>query len=113
MTSDRDILEDLLLAARIDAKTPDETADDIERAGWRPPAQVITDVEELNKLPNWTVILDANEEFHRLNPYGMDDSRTWFPAWLTGNAYATDFGQDPELPATVVYLPTENGGTGA
>jgi hypothetical protein len=72
--------------------------------------RVIETDEELDDLPDGTVILDANEEFHRLNPYGMSEPRTWFPAWLTGNAYATDFGQDPELPATVLWTP-ENGDT--
>ncbi|MGW4720841.1 hypothetical protein [Nocardia sp. NPDC004260] len=76
-------------------------------AGLRPPARRIETPEELDALPDGTVILDANEEFHRLNPYGMSEPRTWFPAWLTGNAYATDFGQDPELPAVVLWEPEQ------
>lgn len=79
-------------------------------AGWRPPARVVTDRAELNSLPDGTVILDGNEEFHRLNPYGVDGGPIWYPAWVSGNAYAQDFGQDPELPATVVHTP-ENGDT--
>lgn len=87
----------------------EHAADFLVRGGVRPPARVITTVEERDALPDGTVILDANEEFHRLNPYGMDfGPRTWFPAWLTGNAYAQDFGQVPELPAVVVHTP-ENG----
>lgn len=69
--------------------------------------RVIETDEELDDLPDGTVILDANEEFHRLNPYGMSEPRTWFPAWLTGNAYATDFGQEPELPAVVLWEPEQ------
>lgn len=78
--------------------------------GWRPPAQVIETPEDLDTLPNETVILDANEEFHCLNPYGVDRDRVWFPAWLSGNASATDFGQAPKLPAVVVSSPTEKAG---
>lgn len=81
--------------------------DAAESAGWRPPARVIETPEELDTLPNGTVILDDNDEFHRLNPYGMDEDRTWFPAWLSGNASAQDFGQTPQLPARVVHLPAE------
>jgi len=77
-------------------------------AGWRPPVRVITDPAELDALPDGTVILDDNEEFHRLNPYGVDGVRTWYPAWLSGNALAEDFGQVPALPVTVVHTP-ENG----
>jgi hypothetical protein len=85
----------------------DDFVEAIREAGWRPPAQVIETPESLAALLPGTVIRDANEEFHRLNPYGVDSARTWFPAWLSGNALATDFGQAPTLPAIVVWSPTE------
>lgn len=50
MPSDRDVLEDLLLNARVDGKTTDETADDILDAGWRPPARVVADGGEVEAI---------------------------------------------------------------
>jgi hypothetical protein len=109
--SDRDLLEDLLLAAKIDAKTPDETADDIERAGWRPPAQVIETTSQVDALPDGAVIRDAEGSVFEVvvseNGVAFRTTRPW-----TG--MGADFGYGSvhvSLPAVVLFLPTENGDT--
>lgn len=56
MPSDHEVLEDLLLNARVEAKTSCEMADDILRAGWRPPARKITTLDDLLGLPVGAVV---------------------------------------------------------
>lgn len=77
MASDRDTLEYLLLSARIDAKTTDETVDDILDAGWRPPARVIADPSELSALPALSVVINTHT--------GAAWQRTNHLSWISKN----------------------------
>lgn len=71
--------------------------------GWRPPAAVITDRAELDKLPPRSVVID-----------GCEDE----VLCRTNEGYWAEFGSDITctsalvwLPATVLYIPTETGDT--
>ena len=96
MVSDRDTLEYLLLSARIDAKTTDETVDDILDAGWRPPARVIETDAELNDVPPGIVVRAKDgtiaARYDRVHGVVFGDDRP-FP-WSVLRA-----------PATVLYEP--------
>lgn len=104
--SDRDALADLI-APHLDSYYGIyDGCDAAIAAGWRPPARVIETADERDALHASTVIRDANGEFHCRDPYDSGTG-TWFPAWLTGRAYAQDFGQAPQLPAVVVWEPEQ------
>lgn len=78
-------------------------------AGWRPPARVVTTVEELDALPEGTVIQDilgATWTLYEgiddgIDPY--DPTNYHWAIGINGNyaTWATD------LPATVLYEPEE------
>ena len=78
-------------------------------AGWRPPARAVTTVEELDALPDGTVIRDVFGETWTLYE-GLDDgidpddpTNYRWGIGLNGNfpTYVTD------LPATVLWEPEE------
>lgn len=78
-------------------------AADLLAKGWRPPAQVITERADLDKLPPRSVVIDGCEDeilCRREDGYwaefGSDIVCTSSGVWL---------------PATVVYTPTETGDT--
>lgn len=84
-------------------------AQTILSAGWRHPARVVTTVEELDALPDGTVIRDVFGETWTLYE-GLDDgidpddpTNYRWAIGLNGNfpTYVTD------LPATVLYEPKE------
>ena len=79
----------------------EKCADVVIAAGWRPPARVVTTVEELDALPDDTLLLIA---CHLSNlVYEVEDGE----AWQVGYGYGIRL--DPELlPATVLYEPEED-----
>lgn len=92
MASDRDTLDDLLIGARIDALTTDETVDVILAAGWRPPARVITDPAEADALPIGTVVInDGGQVAQRYDGMGgwwqVLDGDQWESASLIGTGW--------------------------
>ncbi len=137
MASDRDTLTDVILAAKIDGKTSDETADDILAAGWRPPAQPNEDdlaaALERTKLPNvyreWVavvlegwrppaqVITDRDTpDTYPAGTVAIDrDGDAWqseadsgVECWACGADVRSLGGLvDAYGPLTVVYVPTE------
>lgn len=100
MATDHEALEDLLLNARVEAKTSGETADDILRAGWRPPPRVITTVEELDALPNGSVVMVDGIAAQRL---GQDWRATNAPALRIASAALLHLRGH----LTLVHNPTE------
>lgn len=77
--------------------SPDEIADEIIAAGWRPPARVVNSVEELEALPPFAVIRTRQGKTLEKLSHGwyqacIDDPYTVFPTWL---------------PATVLFSPDE------
>ena len=76
-------------------------SDAIIAAGWRPPARTVTTVEELDALPDMTVILEIGRNwrfvFRKLgdNYWVADGIEDAYPA------------MDIKLPATVLYEPEE------
>ena len=75
------------------------TADAILAAGWRPPARVVTTVEELDALPVGSIVRDV--ERAALDEKWDDD--TWAEA---GYEY-TFSSRSIHLPAAVIYDPEE------
>lgn len=75
------------------------TADAILAAGYRKPRQVTT-VEELDALPNGTVVMDCHGEVARKLTYGWRVlvSESGFDAWLS------DPLEETYLPATVLHV---------
>ena len=89
--------EDLNRAVLADCK---DIATEILEAGFRPPARTVTTVEELDALPDDTLLLTARHLSNLV--YEVEDGE----AWLAGYGYGIRL--DPELlPATVIYEPEE------
>lgn len=69
----------------------------------------VSSLEELQSLQSGSIIMDSEDEAYRLDPYGAaGDVKRWYPAWVIGRAFETDFGVYPEgisLPAQVLYRP--------
>lgn len=86
-------------------------ADAVIAAGWRPPAQVIETIGEVDALPVGSILADRDGDAWQLLPGGwrcpaldnewMDRSDDWFTA---ADALA-------EGPLTVLRIPTKNGDT--
>ncbi|MFD3431137.1 hypothetical protein [Nocardia fluminea] len=102
--SDRDILEDLLLNARVDAKTTDETADDILAAGWRPPAREITEPDDLDALPSGSIIVDHGSPRDAYSK-GLRDG--WYVTGSSLLATAREVLMWGEGRVTVVHISTK------
>jgi hypothetical protein len=64
-------------------------------AGWRPPARVLTTVEELDALPDDTIIHTR---------YGTAAQRI-DEAWEIPNEVGRYLGEAIDLPATVLWMP--------
>ena len=83
---------------------PEDVADAILAAGWRPPVRVVTTVGDLDTLPDRTVIVAADYTILQCVGSGQPDwdGNVWCDEearWL-GSA-------DVDLPATVLYEPEE------
>ena len=108
-TTDRDqlaqIIYDTLNGQYGDFNMPDDAAEAILEAGWRPPARVVTTVEELDVLHDRTFIMAADYTTLQCVRSGQPDGngtvwRDEQECWL-GSAYV-------DLPATVLYEPEED-----
>lgn len=102
--SDRDTLAELIDTHSFQA--PGYSADAAEAviaAGWRPPAREITTIEERDALPVGSIVVDFFEagctRISAEPPYGWVRVSSALPM---GRQYGV-----PHLPATVLYVPTE------
>ena len=102
MSSERDELAQIIYGTLNsqygDFNMPDDAADAILAAGWRPPSRKITRFEDLAALKDGAVILN-----------GLGDSAlvTWGPRWENG-AWTTagfEYLEDILLPAIVLWEP--------
>lgn len=97
--SDRDELARLIVN-----RDEFDGADAIVDAGWRPPARVVTTVEEVDALPDRSVVVAANRTI--LQCVGSVQ-----PDW-DGNVWCDEESRwwgsgDVTLPATVLWEPEE------
>ncbi|WP_280201293.1 hypothetical protein [Nocardia cyriacigeorgica] len=105
MASDRDTLAYLILDCVETLASPSETADYLIERGWRPPARVIETAEELDALPNGTIIRDADGDVFEASADGrvfwatLPDS-----GWHTDHGFAAD---ELTLPAVVLWEPEQ------
>ncbi len=77
-------------------------------AGYRKP-RIITTLDELYALPSGTVIRDSYPMVLELGRYVAGHELAWH-ATFPESGYGQDFGYDNDqidLPATVLYVPTE------
>lgn len=99
------IIYDTLNGQYGDFCMPDDAADAILAAGWRPPARVVTTVEELDALPDRSVIVAADYTILQCVGSGQPD-------W-DGNVWCDEESRwwgsgDVTIPATVLYEPKED-----
>ena len=80
---------------------PEDVADAILAAGFRPPARTVTTVEELDALEDGAVVLDAEDYVTRVL-----DGEFCLVGW-TVEAFSSE---EIAIPATVVYEPEEGEG---
>ena len=94
------IIYDTLNGQYGDFNMPDDAADKIIAAGWRPPARTIATVEELDALPEGTVIRSADGwAWQRDNHNGF-----WYTIASEDDSTPGDFAY---YPLTVLYEPEE------
>lgn len=101
--SDRDTLAKLILDDEEVGMTPLAIADDLIERGWRTPAREITTVAEADALPIGSMVVDVFAA--GCTRIGADPVFGWVratSALKSGRQYGS-----PHLPATVVYVPTE------
>ena len=93
------IIYDTLNGRYGDFNMPDDAAEAILAAGWRPTARVVTTVEELDALPVGSIVRDVERA-------ALDekwDDNTWAEV-----AYEYTFSSSSiHTPATVIYEPKE------
>mgnify|MGYP003593333380 CR=1 FL=1 len=90
--------------------TPQRAITAMQNSGWRPPARVIESVEDLQTLPDRSIILDADDVTYRLNPWDVDREPRWYP-FDGPSAFARDFGVqagDISFPVTVLWEPGDS-----
>ena len=91
------IIYDTLNGQYGDFTMPDDAADEIIRAGWRPPARIVTTVEELDALPVGSIVRD--DERAALDEKWDDDM------WAEVGYESTFYSSSIHTPATVLYEP--------
>lgn len=83
-------------------------ADALLAAGWRPPAQVITDPAELDALPIGSVVLGYGVAHQACPRRQMGDTPAWLkPSGLRVQTSADLLADCCGAGVTVLYLPTE------
>ena len=102
-TTDRNLLAqiiyDTLNGQYGDFTMPDDAADEIIRAGWRPPARTVTTVEELDALPVGSIVRDVERA-------ALDEK--WDDNMWAEVAYEYTFSSSLiHTPAIVLYEPGE------
>ena len=111
-TTDRDKLAQIIYATLNcqygDFTMPDDAADEIIRAGWRPPARTVTTVEELDALAVGTVVMEGNDGTPYDTGWGFKMMPGVFHRFTVGWHVVAGIGERvPELPATVLWEPEE------
>lgn len=104
MASDRDTLAELLGFALAQFSQPIDIADFLLATRVRPPAQVITDPAELEKLPMHSIVVDHHGAGWQMTDRDYDGTAIW--------EYRTTARSSAELLAegartTAVHIPTE------
>ena len=99
------IIYDTLSGQYGDFSMPDDAAKAILAAGFRPPARTVSTVEELDALPDRSVIVAADCAILQCVGSGQPD-------W-DGNVWCDEEARwwgscDVDLPATVLYEPKED-----
>ena len=93
------IIYDTLNGQYGDFTMPDDAADKIIRAGWRPPARTVTTVEELDALPVGSIVRDVERS-------ALDEK--WDDNMWAEVAYESTFSSSSiRTPATVLWEPEE------
>ena len=91
------IIYDTLNGKYGDFAMPDDAADAIIRAGWRPPARTVTTVEQLDALPVGSIVRD--DERAALDEKWDDDM------WAEVCCEGTFSSSSIHTPATVLWEP--------
>lgn len=78
-----------------------DVADEIQEAGWRPPARVVTTVEEVEALADMTVVLESGRNWCFVSR--KLGNNYWLADGIEDAFPSVDIG----LPATVLYEPEE------
>ena len=93
------IIYDTLNGQYGDFTMPDDAADKIIRAGWRPPARTVTTVEELDALPVGSIVRDVERA-------ALDEK--WDDNMWAEVGYEPTFSSSSiHTPAIVLYEPED------
>ena len=85
---------------------PEDVADAIIAAGWRPPARVVTTVEELDALAMGTVIMEGDHGTPDDTGWGFKTMPGVFHRFPDGWHVVAGIGEHAsDLPATVLWEP--------
>ena len=111
-TTDRDRLGLTISAYRRNAEVAwDEDmrlADHLLNLGWRPPARVVTTVEELDALAVGTVVMEGDHGTPDDTGWGFKTMPGVFHRFPEGWHVVAGHGQRvPDLPATVLWTPED------
>lgn len=83
-----------------------EVAEAVHAAGWRPPAQVIDNYHDLIHLPERAIVIDADSVVFEHS--GAPSADRWYGLGLQDKFFEAQ--EVIELPATVLWSPTEKAG---
>jgi hypothetical protein len=109
MSTDRDQLVSVLIEHVITDNylSLKDAADAILAAGWRPPARVITDSDDMDALP-WGSVVLAYGVAHQACPAEFGELPVWLkPTRLRAQTSAELLADCRGAGVTVLYIPTE------
>ena len=87
---------------------PEKCSEAILAAGWRPPARVVTTVEELDALAVGSIIMEGDHGTPDDTGWGFKTMPGVFHRFPEGWHVVAGIGERaPALPATVIYEPKE------
>ena len=102
------IIYDTLNRKYGDFTMPDDAADEIIRAGWRPPVRTVTTVEELDALAVGTVVMEGDHGTPDDTGWGFKTMPGVFHRFTVGWPVAAGIWERvPNLPVTVLWEPEE------
>lgn len=102
------IIYDTLNGQYGDFCMPDDAADAILEAGWRPPARTITTLEELDALAVGSVVVDGDHTTPDDTGLGFSEMPGVFHRFLYEWYVVAGHGpRDVPLPVTVLWEPEE------
>lgn len=102
----------LILDCDEEGMSVDETAAHVLKAGWRPPARVITDSTELDALPAGSVVYARSKAYTAVPDFDDETQIVWLKpgaVWAVTSAEALEHARGS---VTVLHTP-ENGDTRA